>query len=595
MKRHSRTLLAFLLSATTLSPMALTPAILFAEEPESTQDQQPAEPEVQTVQFPLTLTSQVTGDPFNGTVRVRITPISQNAPLPEVGELIEGSVYLDIPANGQLLTSPFLFHEVGTYEYEVALCDQSAVNPDLRVDPTVYYFNVEVNKNSVGQLYGSTSLTKGGVVQEQSMKLFFTSTYTLPEETISPASVTLPVHTSVKGNPETPAEFSISLTAINDEAKAILPKAMIAKLNGTQSAAFDEITFTEPGEYLFEAASISLTAINDEAKAILPKAMIAKLNGTQSAAFDEITFTEPGEYLFEAALASPLPKGYTAEVDAPIEVKVAVLKDTDGKLTPHIIYKQGESYPAAISYTMNYEKPAEAAPITFTFPVHTQVKGNPETPAEFSVSLTAANDAAKAVLPEAMIAKLHGTDSVFFDKIIFSQPGEYLFEAALASPLPAGYTAKVNAPIQVKFTVTEAQDGSLTFNVRYTPGEYLFEAALASPLPAGYTAKVNAPIQVKFTVTEAQDGSLTFNVRYTQADAALVSINYTINYEKPAPSENVEKEKEKEKEKENKTTDNSTKRTGVNTAAHGNLLAYGALMVASATMAAVLFKNRKDD
>ena len=390
-------------------------------------------------------------------------------------------------AYGNFSFDDILFGKAGTYHYTVSEQIPDEKN-GVTYDESKFSVAITVDSDANGQLVAKDPvITKDGAVAP----LEFTNTYE------------------------------------HEDGKAILH--VKKALHGRDMKA-DEFFFT-----LKDAQGNVIETIT--APAATMKNQVAEAN----LSFKELTFTEEGTYHYTIQEVVGNKGGITYD-SKEIAVVITVVDDNRGHLNATVTYDGAAEVPQIDNY---YETKAAKAQLE----ANKTLNGRAIKNGEFTFTLTATNDEARAVLPETEETVNNGT-KVVFSELTFAEEGIYTFEIGEVVGKEEDGVVYDTAKHTATVDVTDNGNGQLVANVSYddakesitfindyssegisttiagtkelvgrvlTTGEFAFNLRAKSN-NAKATLTENGQVVDSFTVRNAADKSFTFpSISFTEA------------------------------------------------------------------------------
>lgn len=413
--------------------------------------------------------------------------------------------------NHQASFGDITFKKAGTYTFEVS---ELATNiPGVVNDPD----NTRVVTVSVTDTNG---LLSAALVTEQSDSLTFTNTYHATETTL-PGATNLAVTKVLTGRPQDAwldtDSFSFLLRASGNTADEVRNGSIVMPTNA--------------GGIVIDSKTPDHTA-----------------------SFGDITFTKAGTYTFEVVeMATSIP-GVTNDPDDTRSLTVSVT-DTNGVLSAELVAEQSES----LTFTNTYKTKETViggegdASLTVT----KNFIGRDWTDDDsFSFTLTAANEDAKTVLPEAetiTISKASADHKAAFTALTFQKAATYVFTVQEVVPDGVDENNTLNGitydsePRTLTINVTDNGDGSMTAAVDAAHSEPLvFTNTYDANFPDNPEGNSLAQVPVRKEISgdrnamlegESYDFTITPDTDKTTVDDALIptadNATLTLNASKP--------------------------------------------------------------
>jgi pilin isopeptide linkage protein len=203
--------------------------------------------------------------------------------------------------------------------------------------------------------------------------------------------------------------------------------------------------------------SFTLTAANDAAKATLPEAGETVVNKGKDFAFTPLHFTEAGEYRYQVKEVSGSLGGVTYDTSV-IDVLVTVTDNGEGKLeATQTITKGGQ--PSSLTFKNTYK--ASQTEVDLTGVKHVDGEGFTLKAGQFSFTLTGVTDADNATLKGGNYTVVNDAQGNFaFPTIHYDKVGTYNYEVRETAGSLHGMTYDTSV-YNVTVEVTDDQQGHL--------------------------------------------------------------------------------------------------------------------------------------
>jgi pilin isopeptide linkage protein len=203
--------------------------------------------------------------------------------------------------------------------------------------------------------------------------------------------------------------------------------------------------------------SFTLTAANDAAKATLPEAGETVVNKGKDFAFTPLHFTEVGEYRYQVKEVSGTLGGVTYDTSV-IDVLVTVTDNGEGKLdATETITKGGQ--PSSLTFKNKYK--ADQTKVDLTGVKHVDGEGFPLKAGQFSFTLTGVTDADNATLKDGNYTVVNDAQGNFaFPTIHYDKVGTYNYEVRETAGSLHGMTYDTSV-YNVTVEVTDDKQGHL--------------------------------------------------------------------------------------------------------------------------------------
>ena len=352
------------------------------------------------------------------------------------GNKVQEKVVTTENLTGETPFNGISFDEAGTYEYKIV--EIAGNTAGFTYDDSVYNVKIVVKDDTTkAKLYvESIEITKDGAAVDEAA---FTNIY---EADASDAKVKFDVVKTLTGfEGETPATFTFNMTGDATDTQTI---------QGSGSASFKELKYTEVGEYTY-----TISEQNDKA--------------------DGYTYDE---------------SVYTVTVN---------VVDENGKLVPHTEIKKGEETVNEIKFENNYSASGD-----ITLKITKAFDGDERDWSKENFKFKLTGDG----IEEAMTAEA-SEDSDWiaaFDKIEYTKAGEYKYTITEADSGLA--SVKASDPVTVTVTVKDMGDGTLKATAVYDN-----DATITNTYDtANTTAKLHVDKEIDDQSESGVDGTFTFTL-----------------------------------------------------------------------------------
>ena len=298
--------------------------------------------------------------------------------LPEVTSVTRTGV-------GTTAFDEIIFTKAGTYLFDIK--EELEHIPGYTFDPSTWQLKVVVTDHG-GVLGADASYTNLETGEERSQEAVFTNIY----QTLSVGFEPKVIKTVIGDVPKDETFTFILLADPDNPEGAELPQETEVTITGSGETLFGDITFTEPGTYVFE--------IDEEQ------------GNVSGYTYDDNAWTLTIEVI---------------DVDGQLEVAAAVYERADEEPNETAAHFENSYRPERTAYAPVIEK---------------VISGDtPETPTEFTFELQAdPENETGAVLPAVRTVTVTDEGTAEFENIIFTKAGTYTFEVRETAGDVAGYT-----------------------------------------------------------------------------------------------------------------------------------------------------------